>query len=356
MSEQADKESKTEVATEKKKRDAIDKGNTPQSREVSSLITMAAMTAILAFSAGDLSSQVAITLKYAFVHASEISVANGAEAWQLITLFGSPVAAQAIKVLAVLAAGGVVASLLQNPPALIWSRIKPQKSRISIKSGCDRIFGKQALVELLKASTKIGFVLSVAFIILHANTGVVANHMLVPISAAPYMLQNLGLQLFAGVALCLVVIAVADQFWARHKWATDLMMTRQEVKDELKQAEGDPLVKARLKSLARDRKRRQMMHEVPEATVILVNPTHYAIALAYIPEKHAAPEVVAKGTDLLALRIRQVAEDHDVPVVEDKPLARALYDLAEVGQMIPPEFYEAVAGLIQYVYALDGRR
>ncbi len=126
-------------------------------------------------------------------------------------------------------------------------------------------------------------------------------------------------------------------------------MSRQEIKDEQKQAEGDPIVKARLRSLARDRARKRMMSRVPEATVVIANPTHYAIALRYVRTENQAPLVVAKGQDLIALKIRKIAQEHDVPIVEDKLLARSLYDKVEVDQHIPPEFYRAVANVILYL-------
>jgi flagellar biosynthetic protein FlhB len=130
-------------------------------------------------------------------------------------------------------------------------------------------------------------------------------------------------------------------------------MTRQEIKDEMKQAEGDPLVKARLRSLARDRARRRMITAVPRATVVITNPTHYAIALKYDRETGGAPLVVAKGADLVALRIREIAAKHDIPIVEDKPLARAMYDAVEVDQWIPAEFYRAVAKILHFIYSRE---
>src|SRR5262249_15260262 len=132
-------------------------------------------------------------------------------------------------------------------------------------------------------------------------------------------------------------------------WRRELRMTRQELKDEHKQADGDPIVKARLRSLARDRARKRMIARVPQATVIIANPTHYAIALRYVRTENHAPLVVAKGQDLIALKIREIAEKHGIPVVEDKLLARSLYDKVQIDQLIPPEFYRAVANVILYL-------
>jgi flagellar biosynthetic protein FlhB len=151
------------------------------------------------------------------------------------------------------------------------------------------------------------------------------------------------------VAVATLVLVAADEVWTRVSWQRDQRMTRQEVKDELKQADGDPLVKARLRSLARDRLRKRMIAAVPRATVVIANPTHFAVALRYVREEGGAPLVLAKGQDLIALKIREIATEHGIPIVEDKALARSLYQAVEVDKMIPPEFYKAVAQIIFFV-------
>ena len=153
------------------------------------------------------------------------------------------------------------------------------------------------------------------------------------------------------------VLAAVDLVWTRVKWRRDLRMSRQELKDEMKQSEGDPLMKAKRRSLALDRRRRRMMAAVPRATLVIANPTHYAIALRYVREEGGAPVVLAKGQDLIALKIREIAEGAGIPVIEDKALARSMYDHVEVSQLIPAEFYKAVAELIHFLQARSpGRR
>jgi flagellar biosynthetic protein FlhB len=156
------------------------------------------------------------------------------------------------------------------------------------------------------------------------------------------------------VAVATIVLVAADLVWTRMFWLRELRMTRQEVKDEMKQVDGDPLVKARMRSLARDRNRRRMMAAVPKATFVVTNPTHYAVALRYVKEEGGAPMVVAKGQDLLALRIREIATKHSVPIIEDKLLARSLYKAVEVNKMIPPEFYKAVAEVVFFLFSRRG--
>ena len=168
--------------------------------------------------------------------------------------------------------------------------------------------------------------------------------------------NGLMLKMFGAIIFAMVLIATADWFWTRFQWRIDLKMTRQEVKDELKQSQGDPIIKARLRSVAYDRARKRMMNAVPTASLVIANPTHYAIALRYTREDGGAPIVVAKGTDLLALKIREIAEANDVPVIEDKLLARSMYDHVEIDQMIPPQFFKAVAEIIYYLYTRSGTK
>jgi len=165
----------------------------------------------------------------------------------------------------------------------------------------------------------------------------------------PDLLQSLTIRLFASVVAAIAVMVVLDLLWSRFHWRRELRMTKQEVKDEHKQSDGDPIVKSRMRSLARDRARKRMISRVPQATVVIANPTHYAIALRYVRSENHAPIVVAKGLDLIALKIRSIAEKHEIPVVEDKLLARSLYDKVDVDQLIPPEFYRAVANVILYI-------
>jgi flagellar biosynthesis protein FlhB len=147
------------------------------------------------------------------------------------------------------------------------------------------------------------------------------------------------------------LLAVVDVFWTRHHWYSQLRMTKQEIKDEYKQSQGDPIVKQRQRAVARDRARRRMINNIPRATLVIANPTHYAVALRYVREENDAPVVVAKGQDLIALRIREIAEENNIPVFEDPPLARSMFAQVSVDSVIPPVFYKAVAELVHRVYA-----
>jgi flagellar biosynthetic protein FlhB len=159
----------------------------------------------------------------------------------------------------------------------------------------------------------------------------------------------MSVHLISTVAVANIILVAADLVWSRVFWQRQLRMSRREIKDELKQADGDPIVKARLRSLARDRLRKRMIASVPRATLVIANPTHFAVALRYVREEGGAPVVLAKGQDLIALKIREIAEKHAIPVIEDRLLARSLYKAVEVDKMIPPEFYRAVAEIILFL-------
>lgn len=349
MSEAPDKESRTHEASEKKIKDAREKGNLPHSRELSGFVSLLGLIGVVWFVFGYDHSRLVGALVRTLDGAGTSRIQNGADAvavvWQpaLAALF---VLAPAVFLLA---AAGFLASSLQNAPSIVLERIRPQLSRVSPSSGFNRIFGGRGLVEFLKSLAKLAAVVVVAALVLRSAQGQLFGAMLLQPAAMPELIHQLIWSASVMLAVALAAIAAGDLAWSKFSWLRDLRMTHQEVKDEAKQAEGDPAVKARMKSLARDRSRRRMLAAVPKATVVIANPTHFAVALRYIRDETPAPMVVAKGQDLIALRIRAIAEESGVPVIEDKMLARALYAAVEVDRMIPAEFYKAVAGIVHAI-------
>jgi flagellar biosynthetic protein FlhB len=356
MAETADKESKTEEPTERRIREATEKGNIPISREAPIFASMVGILAIASLFLAERSVELSLAMRRLLDDPGGWSLENRSDASQLMAAVGFEAGRFLLPIVVLLTLAGLAASFLQNAPSFALERIRPKLSRISPTEGAKRIFGFHGWLEFFKATVKFVAVGIVVIVILQSDQLRVMSAMYTDPAAVPALILSLAMKLLAAVSVATIVIVAADLVWARINWRRELRMTRQELKDELKQAEGDPLVRARLRSLARDRTRRRMIAAVPHATLVVVNPTHYAVALRYVREEGGAPVVVAKGQDLIALKIREVAEENDIPVVEDKPLARSLYDSVEADRMIPPEFYRALAEIIHFLQNRNGAK
>ncbi len=350
MADTDDQDSKTEEPTEKRIRDSVEKGQTAFSRELPILASLASFTAYFALSGSETAFQQAYFLGRILEHASSYPMDTPVDAASLFENLFLGIGKILAPLLFLLMAAGFIASAAQNDPRVVLERIKPKLSRLSLSSGRQRVFGKKGLVEFLKSLGK--FVLAALMVVIAVRPA--AYHLLDTMFQHPVMIsKTMTDDIFSIlIAICLVMFAIAafDLVWSRFSWRRDLRMTKQEVKDEMKQAEGDPMVKARIRSVARSRAQRRMMNAVPTATLIVANPTHFAVALRYRPETDAAPIVVAKGVDAVALKIREIAEENKVPVFEQVELARALYRSVNLDQMIPHTFFQAVAELIRVIY------
>ncbi len=349
MSDSEDHESRTEEATEKKILNSLEQGKTPVSRDVSVAALFVGFLLCLSFVVDVVGPRLASALALMFANVGQFALVNGADASshsQAVLMEGALFLAP---VLALFVVGGLAAAFLQGSPRLVFTRIEPDLSRISPRQGWKRIFGVQGLVELLKALVKIAIIGGAVLFSLTVDRGLMSDAMRVEPSVLPKLILKLTIRLTSVVCIAVVLLAFADLAWSRMKWRRDMRMSRQEIKDELKQSEGDPLVKARLRSLALDRSRRRMMASVPKATLVIANPTHYAIALRYVREEGGAPLVVAKGKDIIALKIREIAEANGVPVLERQALVRSMFDHVEVDKMIPAEFYRPIAELIHFL-------
>jgi flagellar biosynthetic protein FlhB len=351
MSEAPDKDSKTEEPTEKKQRDAMERGNVPFSREAATLASLLGILVISSFFLVGGVAHINLSLRRLIDNPGGFSLDNGADAVRLFEAIGLDAARLLVPVVIVLATAGILASFLQNAPSMVLERIQPQLSRISIGKGWKRLFGVQGQVEFLKSLFKLAAVCLLGLLVLRSAQHDLLNSMFMEPGALPGLVWSMTNRLLSTVAVATVVLVAADLVWSRLFWHRELRMTRQELKDEMKQADGDPIVKSRLRSLARDRMRKRMIAAVPRATLVITNPTHYAVALRYVREEGGAPLVVAKGQDLIALKIREIAAEHGIPVIENKTLARSLYKAVEVDKMIPPEFYKAVAEIVFYLFA-----
>lgn len=351
MAEDTDKESKTEAATEKRVRDAIEKGDIPFSREAPVFASILGFLLALAFFARGQAAQLAQSLSPLLDEPRGFRLETGEDATMLLHQVALTTGRFLLPFLLLLCVCSLAASLLQNLPRFVGDRITPKWSRVSPVAGMSRIFGLQGQVEFLKSVVKFLSVSVVAILLLRSERTRAVNAMFVDPSQLPELILTVSIRLVSAVAIAIIVIVAGDLVWSRIRWQRSLRMSRQDIKDEHKQSEGDPSVKARLRSLAQDRARNKMLANVDRATVVIANPTHFAIALRYEPTENPAPLVLAKGQDLIALRIRAIAEEKGIAVIEDKPLARSLYDAVQVDQTIPAEFYRAVAQILFFLFA-----
>ena len=356
MSEQPDDDSKTEEATAKKTQDAVEKGNVPFGKELPVFTSMLGMLLAIVFVSVESARGLSVTFATLIENPGIFPFSTGEDTTRLFHALIGKIGLSLFPVFAILMVAGLTGSLFQNVPSIVLERVRPKWSKLSIQEGWKRIFGSQGQIEFLKSLFKFGVVATVAIVLLRTAQGDVLTAMFVEPIQIPAMVLELSMQLLGSICVATLLLAGADIVWSRHIWRHKLRMTRQETKDETKQLDGDPLIKARLRSLAWDRQRRRMIASVPKATLIIANPTHYAIALRYVRDEGGAPVVLAKGKDLIAMKIREVAALHSIPVIEDKPLARSMYDCVEVDQMIPAEFYQAVAQLIFYLNERAARR
>jgi flagellar biosynthetic protein FlhB len=250
---------------------------------------------------------------------------------------------------------GLAANVVQNRPSFVLDRIKPDLSKLSPMKGLTRMFGTDGIVNVIKGIIKMGIVGMAIWTQLWPERDLLEAALTQSPAAIAGDMSHLLFRVLIATLACLIVIAGADYIWQYFQFMKRNRMSKQEVKDEYKQIEGDPHVKGKIKQIRMEKARIRMMASVPKATVVITNPTHYAVALRYESGETQAPICVAKGTDALALRIREVAKKHDVPIVENPPLARALYATMEIDDPIPNEHYKAVAQVIGYVMKLTGK-
>ncbi len=346
-----DKDSKTEAPTEKKIRDAAEKGNVPSSREVSIFASSLAFYIYLVFFLPTGIARLAQTLKDIMERPEQWKLTSSRDLVSLFAHVATDAALLLLPAAIMFILFGVSSSVFQNLPQFVLERIRPQISRVSPIKGFGRIYGKQGMVEFGKSIFKLVVVAIIMYFVLRSDFFRTLDSMFTEPESMLGRIAAVIRKAVIVILFCTGLLAIADIFWTRHHWYTNLMMTKQEVKDELKQSQGDPIVKARQRSVARDRARRRMIDSVPRATLVITNPTHYAIALRYKRDEDDAPVVVAKGQDLIALRIREIAEKNGIPIFEDPPLARSMFAQVSVDSVIPSVFYKAVAELIHRVYA-----
>ncbi|MFW0777056.1 MAG: flagellar biosynthesis protein FlhB [Rickettsiales bacterium] len=354
MAEGEDQEQKTEQPTDKRLREAEQKGNIPYSRDVAHLLILTVLAfTVSVFAPGIFASTRKLLVPF-LANADSLTADNNGlgilfenTAYSAMAIIGLPVM--------LVAAAAIFARYVQTGFIISAEPIKPKLNKISPLAGLKRIFSLRSIVELVKNVLKfiiVGFVSYIAVEDQLAHVMQLPNSTLVDIL---FFISSVAIKLMLGVLIAVFFIALLDVLYQRFQHVKSLKMSKQEIKDEHKQSEGDPMIKQRLRQLRMERAKQRMMTAVPQSDVVITNPTHYSVALQYDSETMKAPKVTAKGQDLIALKIREVAEENDIPIVENPPLARALFKSAEVDAEIPMTHYEAVAKVISYVYQLKGK-
>ena len=352
--EQEDDAQKTEDPTQKKIEESRKKGQVAMSREINNWVMLFAGTILIVAFAGTMLGNLTESMKgyIEFSHAQPTG--PGGLGNILSNAFWATLKVMILPLI-ILMLAAFLSPFVQVGPLFAPEVIKPDISKISLFKGFKRLFSIRALTEFAKGVLKLTAVGLVATLILLPFFGSIEHLVGLPIALLLGELKSLVVWLMIGVLIVMMIIAVADLVYQRYDNTKKMRMTKQEVKDEYKQTEGDPHVKSRLRQLRMEKARQRMMQSVPDADVVITNPTHYSIALKYDSSSMEAPKCVAKGTDELALRIREKAKEHGVELYENKPLARSLYDVVEVDEIIPVEFYQAVAEVISYVFKRKGK-
>ncbi|VBB42489.1 Flagellar biosynthesis pathway component [uncultured Desulfatiglans sp.] len=353
---QGSDQERTEQATPKRREDARKKGRVAQSREIPSVMILFAGLGIFFFAGGWVFSRLSVVMQWVFGQLIDrAELAAGDAELLLMSFFRETLLVMAPLALAVISAA-VGANVLQKGFLFNMELLNPDISRLNPLKGIRRMASMKSLVELMKSVLKVAFIGGIGYLLVRSAMDEVLGLVWMEV---PEILAFIGDTTFRCVLLItvpLVVLAVADLLFQHWEHERELRMTKQEIKDENKQREGDPFVKARIRRVQMEVARRRMMQAVKEADVVVTNPTHLAVALKYSPETMAAPQVVGKGAGFLAERIKRLAQENGIPVVENRILAQALYKGVEVGGMVPVALYRAVAEVMAYVYRLKGRR
>ena len=345
---------KTEKATPKKRQDSRKKGQVAKSQDVNTAVVLFAAF-FLMFFLGESMKNIVLDLfrisfnEYIGMPLTEASVQ---------TIFIQMVLKSAYLVIPVMGAaliGGILSNYIQVGFLFSTETIHFKLSKINPISGFKRIFSWRALVEFLKSILKISIVGFVVYVILSTRFDDILILSQKSIDDALATIANIVVVTGLIVSIVLLFLAVLDYFYQKYDFEKNIRMSKQDLKDEYKNIEGDPLIKSRIKQRQREMAMQRMMQEVPNADVIITNPTHYAIAIKYDESKTDAPFVVAKGVDFIAQKIKLIAKENDVIMVENRPLARALYDQTEIGQVIPEDFFKAVAEILAFVYKTKGK-
>ena len=351
---------KTEPATTKKLNDARKEGQVAKSREIANGMGLLSFFLVLKFMVGDIGLQMESVFGVIYNKIPELTTYwydNMPE--QEAGMIFRHLLLQVLLIIAPILLIGVLVAFVCDVAQVKWKPtskpLRPKFSKLNPLKGFKKIFSPNALVELVKSIAKIGLILYICYSYLKDKWPLLLNLYEVTLMQALQIIAQVVTDLGIRISLFYMIIAFADFAYQKIKFKNDMKMTKQEIKEEYKQQEGDPKVKGQIRQKMMEASRRRMMQALPQADVVITNPTHYAVAIKYEPEVADAPVVVAKGEDYLAAKIKEIARDNKIEIVENKPLARMLYANVDVGQAVPPEMYQAVAEVLAFVYHLQGK-
>lgn len=350
MAEGGDDSDKTEEPTQRKLEQAHEQGDVIKSQEVSTFFSLVGVTAIVGLAGASTTSLMIPQLRGVLEHAAEIAVDGGGLRRLYLALVGGFLIAIAVP-LAMMAIGAIVGNLAQHRMVFSWKSVTPRLDKVSPLAGLKRLFSPESLANFVKGLIKVVMLGTVMVVVLWPERDRLDALVTIDFTHTLATARALAMKMLGFMLALMFFIAGTDYLWSRWRFMQRQRMSLQEVKDEHKQSEGDPHVKGRIRQLRMQRAKQRMMQKVPDATVVVTNPTHYAVALKY-DASTPAPICVAKGVDEVALRIREIAKGADVPVIENPPLARALYASVDLDDAIPEQHYKAVAQVIGYVMNL----
>jgi len=350
MAEDSSQE-KSEAPTAKKKADTRRKGNVAKSTDINSVFVLLAAIFMLRIAGPWMLDEMQANIRtfiemFAVTDMSMLRIIKIGQDSVMLTI------KLMLPILGAVLFAGLIANLIQVGWLLTFEPLTPKLSKINPLSGVKRLFAFRSIVETTKNLLKISIIGYIAYITIRGGYDILVGLADASVAAIWNFLLVSTFDIFIRTALALIVIAIADYSYQRYDHTKKIKMTHQEIKEEHKQMEGDPKVKGRIRQLQREMSRRRMMDQVPQASVVVTNPTHLAIALRYDEVEYPVPMVVAKGVDAEALKIKKTALEHGVPVREDVELARAMYPKVEIGMEIPAEFYVAVATVLAEIYKM----
>ena len=346
-----DQDSKTEEPTSKKLSDAHEKGEYASSQEMRHVFALITLLFLIWGSVDSTSHNLKVTLGTFFGNIHNIS-SDGNGILQAMSELTTNIFYIIIFPMTCFLIAGLVSTRIQHEIKIKPTKIKFDIKKLSIIKGAKKMFSVNSVMELLKSVFKLIVIGSVVLIVVWPELRNLEVMPTVPIASSIDLMLDLLFKIIFGILLAVIAITAIDYIQKHREYMKKLRMTKQEVKDEYKQAQGDPKIKAKLAQIRFDKARARMMQAIPEADVVITNPTHYAIALEYKHETMEVPILLAKGIDAVAMRIREVAEEHNIAIIENAPLARALYATVELGEEIPPDHYKVVAEIIGHVLKL----